>query len=167
MRVLDLGCGTGTLTIMAQEAHPGASFTGIDGDARVLTVAVNKAPRSGITWALGLASNLPFPDAYFDRVLTSLVMHHLDRDDKLRAFGEARRVLIGEGQLNVLDFTAPWSAITGLQATAMRRLERTDDNFAGRLPGFMAQAGFDPVEEVERFATVFGPVAIWRAQPGR
>ena len=48
----------------------------------------------------------------------------------------------------------------------MRHLERAEDNFAGRLPGFMTRAGFDPVDEVERYSTMFGPVAIWRAQPG-
>ena len=167
MRVLDLGCGTGTLTIMAQQAHPDASFTGLDGDPHVLTAAARKAPGAGITWQLGLAGDLPFPDAHFDRVLTSLVIHHLDRADKQHAFVEARRVLTGSGQLIVLDFTAPWSVVTGLQAGVLRHLERASDNVAGRLPGFMTQAGFDTVDEVGRYTTVFGPVAIWRAQPGR
>jgi ubiquinone/menaquinone biosynthesis C-methylase UbiE len=167
MRVLDLGCGTGTLTIMTQRAHPDAAVTGLDGDPHVLSTAANKAPGLEITWALGLASNLPFPDAHFDRVLTSLVIHHLDRTGKQHAFQEARRVLTGNGQLVVLDFTAPWSRITGLQAAVMRHVERAEDNFAGRLPGFMARAGFDQVDEVGRYSTVFGPVAIWRAQPGR
>ena len=57
--------------------------------------------------------------------------------------------------------------ITGLQAGVLRDLERTDDNVAGRLPGLMTQAGFDTVDEVGRYSTVFGPVAIWRAQPAR
>jgi ubiquinone/menaquinone biosynthesis C-methylase UbiE len=165
MRVLDLGCGTGTLTIMARQAHPGASFTGLDGDPGVLSIAARKAPGSGVTWQLGLAVDLPFPDAHFDRVLTSLVIHHLDPADKQHAFREVRRVLTCSGQLIVLDFTAPWSVITGLQAGVMRHLERTDDNFAGRIPGFMSQAGFDTVDEVGRYSTAFGPVAIWRAQP--
>jgi ubiquinone/menaquinone biosynthesis C-methylase UbiE len=165
MRVLDLGCGTGTLTIMATRAQPGASFTGLDGDPGVLSIAARKAPGSGVTWQHGLAGDLPFPDADFDRVLTSLVIHHLDRADKLQAFGEARRVLTGGGQLIVLDFTAPWSVITGLQAGVLRHLERADDNVAGLLPGLMTQAGFDPVDEVGRHSTAVGPVAIWRAQP--
>ncbi len=166
MRVLDLGCGTGTLTIMAQRAHPDAAFIGLDGDPHVLSTAAHKAPAQGITWELGLASSLPFPDAHFDRVLASLVIHHLDRTGKQQAFQEARRVLTGDGHLIVLDFTAPWSGITGLQAAVMRHLERADDNFAGRLPGFMARAGFDTVDEVGRYSTIVGPVAIWRAQPG-
>lgn len=120
VRVLDLGCGTGTLTIMAQRAYPDAAFIGLDGDPHVLSTAARKAPALGITWELGLASS----------------------------------------------FTAPWSGITGVQAAVMRHLERADDNFAGRLPGFMARAGFDTVDEVGRYSTIVGPVAIWRAQPG-
>ena len=155
MRVLDLGCGTGTLTIMAQRAHPGATFTGLDGDPRVLAAAADKAHGLGIHWELGLANNLPFPDTHFDRVLTSLVIHHLDGAGKQEALREARSV------------TAPWSVLTRLQAAVMRHVERADDIFAGRLPTFIVDAGFDPVDELARNATIFGPVAIWRAQLSR
>lgn len=163
MRVLDLGCGTGTLTIMASHAHPDAAFTGLDGDPAVLAAARAKGSGHDIAWELGLAQALPFPDGHFDRVLTSLVIHHLDRSGKEQAFREARRVLADLGQLIVLDFSAPRSRATRIQAGIMRHLERTDDNFAGRLPGFMRQAGFATVEEVGGFATLFGPVSIWRA----
>jgi hypothetical protein len=67
--------------------------------------------------------------------------------------------------LLVLDFTAPWSVLTRSQAGVMRHMERTDDNFAGRLPGYMTRAGFGAVAELARYVTAFGPVAIWRAKP--
>jgi len=48
MRVLDLGCGTGTLTILAKQAAPGADVTGLDGDPQVLQIAQNKAAKAGV-----------------------------------------------------------------------------------------------------------------------
>ena len=48
MRVLDLGCGTGTLTILAKQAAPGADVTGLDVDPQVLQIAQNKAAKAGV-----------------------------------------------------------------------------------------------------------------------
>jgi len=80
-QVLDLGCGTGTLTLLVKRLHPRAEVTGMDGDADVLTIAKAKAQQASlpITWDHGLANQLPYPDGRFDRVLSSLVLHHLTR----------------------------------------------------------------------------------------
>lgn len=43
-RVLDLGCGTATLTILIQQAVPGAEAYGIGGDAKVLAIACSRVP---------------------------------------------------------------------------------------------------------------------------
>jgi ubiquinone/menaquinone biosynthesis C-methylase UbiE len=88
MEVLDLGCGTGTLTILLKESYPGASITGIDGDPDVLKIAREKSPGLNIQWDEGLAFSLPYLDASFDRVVTSLVIHHLVTKDKIVHFGK-------------------------------------------------------------------------------
>lgn len=82
--VLDLGCGTATLTRLIKRTHPEASVGGIDGDAKILEIARRKANDSGldIIFAQGMAFNLPYSDASFDRVLSSLVFHHLTRENK-------------------------------------------------------------------------------------
>src|SRR5215203_3048166 len=85
MKVLDLGCGTGTLTLMLKRAHLTAEVTGLDGDPQVLDIAREKSGDTNIQWDEGLASSLPYPDSAFDRVVTSLVIHHLVTDDKPRA----------------------------------------------------------------------------------
>jgi ubiquinone/menaquinone biosynthesis C-methylase UbiE len=166
MKILDLGCGTGTLTLMIKRAYPDANITGLDGDAEVLDIARKKSRGVDVQWDEGLASSLPYPDSIFDRVVTSLVMHHLTTDDKRRAFKESYRVLKPQGQLHVLDFGAPHSPLGSFITTYMRRLEEVADNFDGLIPRFMAEAGFGYVNEAEHFLTLFGPLSVWKAVKG-
>ena len=166
MKVLDLGCGTGTLTIMLKKIHPNAQVTGVDGDPDVLKIALDKSRGSDIQWDEGLASSLPYPYSTFDRVVTSLVIHHLITDDKRLAFKEIHRVLKPDGELYVLDFGAPHSSTTRFMTTYMRRLEEAADNFDGLIPRFVAEAGFGSIKEAENFVTVFGPLSIIQAMKG-
>lgn len=166
MKVLDLGCGTGTLTIMLKQAHPNADITGLDGDPQVLDMARAKSRGVDIHWDKGFASLLPYPDSVFDRVVTSLVIHHLTTDDKRRAFKEIYRVLKPQGELHVLDFGAPHSSLTRFMVTYMRRLEEAAGNFDGLIPLFITEAGFTRVKEAEHFVTIFGPLSLWRAVKG-
>ncbi len=166
MKVLDLGCGTGTLTIMLRQAHPDANITGLDGDPQVLERARAKSHGMDIQWDEGLASSLPYPDSAFDRVVTSLVIHHLTIDDKRRAFKEIYRVLKPHGELHVLDFGAPHSSLTKIMATYMRRLEEVADNFDGLIPQFVTEAGFTGVKEAQHFVTIFGSLSLWQAMKG-
>ena len=166
MKVLDLGCGTGTLTIMLKQSHPDADITGLDGDPQVLDIAREKSRGLEIQWDEGLASSLPYPDSAFDRVVTSLVIHHLTTDDKRRAFQEIYRVLKPQGELHVLDFGAPHSSLTRFMVSYMRQLEEVADNFDGLIPLFITEAGFTGVKEAEHFVTVFGLLSLWRARKG-
>ena len=166
MKVLDLGCGTGTLTLMIKRAHPTAEVTGMDGDPEVLDIARDKSRGTEIQWDEGLATSPPYPDSVFDRVVTSLVIHHLATDDKRRTFKEIYRVLKPQGELHVLDFGPPHSSITRIMTKYMRRLEETADNFDGLIPLFVTEAGFRSVREAEHLVTVFGPLSMWRAVKG-
>ncbi len=166
MKVLDLGCGTGTLTLMLKRAHPTAEVTGMDGDPQVLDIAREKSGNTNIQWDEGLASSLPYPDSVFDRVVTSLVIHHLVTDDKRRAFKEIYRVLKPLGELHVLDFGAPHSFLTRFMITYMRGLEEAADNFEGLIPRFITEAGLGEVKEAQNFVTLFGPLSLWQAVKG-
>lgn len=166
MKVLDLGCGTGTLTLMLKRAYPEASVTGMDGDPQVLDIAGEKSRGMDIQWDEGLAFSLPYPASSFDRVVTSLVIHHLTTDDKRRAFKEIYRVLKPQGELHVLDFGAPHSLVAQFITKYMRRLEEAADNFDGFIPRFIAKAGFGEVRETEHFTSIFGPLSLWRSVKG-
>ena len=85
-KVLDLGCGTGTMTIQIKQFIPQIELFGLDGDPSVLQIARAKAEATGadIRWEQGLAYDLPYPVASFDRVISSLMIHHLTAPNKLK-----------------------------------------------------------------------------------
>lgn len=165
MNVLDLGCGTGTLTVMLKQSYPNANITGLDGDPQVLTIAREKSHGLDIKWDEGLASSLPYPDLAFDRVVTSLVIHHLVTDDKRQAFKEIFRVLKPHGELHLIDFGAPQSSITRFMTKFMRHFEETADNFDGLVPQFIKAAGFSSIDE-RHFTNIFGPLSMIKAIKG-
>src|SRR5262245_15889180 len=133
-RVLDLGCGTGLLTIMIKRSVPEALVTGLDADEEVLKIARDKAHGAEIQWDHALAFDMPYPDQSFDVVVSSFVTHHLTGTEKLRAFREVQRVLRPDGSFHILDFGPPFNLLTRLQASVMKNFEITADNFAGRIP---------------------------------
>lgn len=164
-RVLDLGCGTGTLTMMLKRTSPKAHVTGLDGDPQILSIAREKAQRAdlAITWDTGYAFDLHYPDNSFDVVVSSLVIHHLITADKGCAFREVHRVLRPGGQFHIVDFGKPFSPLTRLQAAFMKHLEEAADNFAGRIAPMLQEAGFESVSETGKFTTIFGPVWFYRS----
>ena len=164
-QVLDLGCGTATLTIMIKQAHPEARVHGLDIDPAILRVARAKAARAGAEISLeqGTATQLPYQDRSFDRVLTSLFFHHLDTDQKQRTARELARVLRSGGELHVVDFGKPHTRLMWVLSLVVGRLEEVADNVAGRLPRFLEQAGFLDVAETARRASMVGTLSLYRA----
>ena len=164
-RVLDLGCGTGTLTVMLKTLHPAAEVIGVDGDSQVLDLAKAKAERAGVNikWECGMAFELPHPNQSFDRVLTSLMLHHLTGDNKRRAFGQILRVLRPGGELHIADFGQPHSPIVKPVTQLIARLEEATDNVSGLLPVMLAESGFAQAEEIGYIVTLPGSVSFYRA----
>ena len=165
-RILDVGCGTGTLDLLIKSKHSDADVIGLDPDPEILAIARQKASKSGagIRFDVGYADQLPYPDASFDRVVSSLVFHHLRHDAKVRAFREVLRVLRPRGELHLADIGRPSNAIVGVAALPLRLIDgirATEDNLAGRLPAMMGDAGFSEVTETGRL--FFGAVCLYRA----
>jgi ubiquinone/menaquinone biosynthesis C-methylase UbiE len=167
-RMLDLGCGTGTLAIWAKRRVPGLRVHGLDGDAKVLARARAKAAREGleIEFDQGLSQELPYPAESFDRVLTSLFFHHLRDADKERTLAQVHRVLRPGGELHVADWGAQPDRLMSALSLSIRTLdghEPTRANFAGELPEMVARAGFTGVATTGTLRTVYGALSFYRA----
>jgi SAM-dependent methyltransferase len=164
-RVLDLGSGTGTLALMAKRHQPRCEVTGLDADPEILELARRKAARAqlDVRFDQGLANALPYDAESFDRVLSTLFFHHLMGDEKRGALAEVARVLRPGGELHLADWTAPGDPIQAVLSWQVRLfdgLDRTRENFAGRLPELLADAGFSEVREHQRLRTAFGTLAL-------
>ncbi|HWI74308.1 MAG TPA: class I SAM-dependent methyltransferase [Baekduia sp.] len=162
-RVLDVGCGTGTFALALADARPDADVVGVDGDAEALAIARAKADAAAIDWREGLADALPAEDGSADAVVLSLLLHHLTRDAKVRALGEARRVLTPNGVLHVADWGVPHDPLMRAAFLALQLVDgfaTTRDHAAGALPGLIAAAGFTTPPPHARLRTVWGSLYL-------
>jgi SAM-dependent methyltransferase len=166
--VLDLGCGTGTLTRRIAAGVPGSRVRGIDGDAKILKIAREKARRSGSRpkFDEGLAQQLPYGDGSFDRVVSCLLFHHLSDENKRKALEECLRVLRPGGRLHVADWgwaRNPVMRTAFFTVQILDGFQNTRSSVRGGLPEFIRAAGFCRVEETGHFNTVFGTLSLYRA----
>jgi ubiquinone/menaquinone biosynthesis C-methylase UbiE len=145
-RVLEIGCGTGNLLVAVARRYPGVELIGIDPDPAALRRAGRKAARARLPVRLdrAFAGELPFPDGSIDRVLSSLMLHHLDEDEKPRAVREIRRVLRPGGQLHLVDF-AGTPAKRGLSGHLLHRNRHMVGNLPDRVLAAMREAGLTDV----------------------
>jgi ubiquinone/menaquinone biosynthesis C-methylase UbiE len=167
-RILDLGCGTGTLAIQVKQREPGADVAGLDADPEMLSQAREKAERAGVELELteGFSTELPFKDGSFDRVLSTLFFHHLDPEPKRETAREIARVLRNGGELHVADWGKPSDPAMAAAFLGIRLLdgfENTADNVHGELPSIFEEGGLEAAEETDRLRTPLGTLALYRA----
>ncbi|HEX6745645.1 MAG TPA: class I SAM-dependent methyltransferase [Solirubrobacteraceae bacterium] len=162
--VVDVGCGTGTLAIAL--AADDAEVIGVDGDAEVLALAHAKAGADRVQWRKGLATALPLPGASADRVVMSLLLHHLDPAGKRTALAEAIRVLAPGGRLHVADWGRPRDPVMRAAAWALQRVDGPEglrEHLDGGVPALLADAGFVAVAVHDRLRTGWGSLELLSA----
>ena len=161
--VLDVGCGTGSLAI-ALKAQVGKSgeVTGIDASPEMIEQARRKAARAGADagFEVALIEELPFPDASFDLVLSSFMLHHLPDGVKGKGLAEVRRVLKPGGRFLAVDFGGTSQSVTG---HLLSIFGHTHGAGLDALAPVLEEAGFT---EIETGVTKYRSVAYLRGRVG-
>lgn len=187
-RILDLGCGTGSTTLMLKRSFPEAEVVGVDLSPYMLAVAEQKAEAAGLTvrFCHGNAEHLGFPSASFDLITAALLFHETPPDVSRTILRESYRLLTVGGEVLALD---------GNQKT-LRQVDWLNHIFeepyiegyaAGSLDAWMGAAGFSEIQThdvwflhqitrgvkpIEERAQIHHPhfaevsVGSWQAVPG-
>ena len=161
-RVLEVGCGTGDVALAAcAPAGPHGSVSGIDAGSEMIAVARAKAARAAveIDFRVELIEALSYPDASFDIVLSSLMMHHLPDGLKRQGLAEIARVLKPGGRLLIVDVKRPNTRLGRILNRLMLhgRLQTAIQD----LPAMLHDAGYI---EIEAGATEFRTLGFVRGQ---
>lgn len=157
-RILEIGCGTGSVLVLLKRTHPDAEVVGLDPDPKALRRAKRKAERASVSIGLdqGFSGDMHYPDRSFDRVLSSFMFHHLDAVEKERTLREVRRVLKPDGVFHMVDFAGLDARSGGFLARRLHAHHRLADNDEDRILALMRQAGFADVRKVREGTIFFG-----------
>src|SRR3989344_1090726 len=152
IKILDAGCGTGSLALDIKLKNPKINIYGIDADPRILEIANNKFKQNNVKIKLkkSLLQKIPFNKRYFDFVYSSLVFHHLNTETKTAAIKEIYRVLKKDGVFLLIDFGKPKNKFFALGPWFATLLEEGYDNYKGNIPEMLSNEGFK-VEEIIRY----------------
>ncbi len=149
-RYLDIGCGTGDLSLEILRQAPGAYVVGVDPAPQMLRLGVAKVGRAGmgghVSLAIGDACDLPFSDGSFDGLASAFALRSFV--DRERAFREMRRVLAPAGRAVLLELSVPTNPL-------LRVGYRFHTRLLGRLIGWLVLGRLAPyrflLESINRF----------------
>ena len=163
--VLDVGCGTGEVTILAKTRAKDGNVYGIDPAPEMIAVARKKAAgkRLDIDFRVGVIEALPFPDSSIDVVTSSLMMHHLPEDLKVRGLAEIYRVLRSPdpasgkpgGRLLIADFMRPTGSFLNHLFIAFTRHQGLQSGIED-LEMLLKEAGFGEIKQLDGNVLIIG-----------
>ncbi len=159
--VLDIGCGTGAVAILVKQRYPDASVIGVDPDPLALVRAARNAARAGVAvrFDRGFADTLDYPSAGFDRVFSSMMLHHVRRADRFNTFTEVRRVLKPGGRLEILDFAGGTHSLLAHVLHGRRASAAVSE----RLLAGLHEAGFVNARQLGTRSTIAGAIGYYQA----
>jgi len=164
--VLDLACGTGTMTVWIKQSEPGVKVVGVDGDDKILKIARSKASteKLDIQFKKAMSYELPYENSSFDRVVSSLFFHHLVWTNKEKTAKEIYRILKPGSELHVADWGKSKNILMRILFFFLQifdGFENTQDNVEGKLETLFKEAGFVDVKEDASYSTMFGTMSIY------
>ena len=150
---MEVGCATGILSILAKQAVGDSGVVeGVDIAPKMIAFAQQKAQKAHLKIGFQVASidSLPYPDAVFDVVISSLMFHHLDIDIKKRGSTEIHRVLKKDGRFFLSDFcSAHWLTVPIMYLMHIW-MPSTRYQLFGKLPALIKKTGFNEVKLVKK-----------------
>ncbi len=151
-RILDLGCGTGTTTLMLKRRFPQAEVIGLDLSPQMLVMADHKARTTGIdiAWRHGNAMATGLPVASCDVVCATLLFHETPPAVAKTILSEAFRLLTPGGQMLVLDGNQRTLRATDWLSNIFEE-PFIRDYGQGNLDAWLGYAGFEAVRTEDVF----------------
>ena len=155
--VLDVGCGTGEVTLLAKTRAKAGKVYGIDPAPEMIAMARKKAARRNldIDFRVGVIESLPFPNSSIDVVTSSLMMHHLPEDLKVRGLAEIYRVLKRGGRLLIADFMRPTGSFLNHIFIAFTRHQGLKSGIED-IQKLLKAAGFNQITQSDENVLVIG-----------
>ena len=151
--ILDVGCGTGAVTIPAKmKVGENGIAVGIDPAADMIAIARRKAERAGIEidFRVGVIESLPFADETFDVVTSSLMMHHLPDKLRVKRLAEIWRTLRPGGRILIADMRRPTgSAFKKFFTSVILHHGHVVQFGLQDVPMLLKDAGFVDVQEMD------------------
>ncbi|MGF1518245.1 MAG: class I SAM-dependent methyltransferase [Nodosilinea sp.] len=151
-RILDLGCGTGTTTLMLKGRFPEAEVIGLDLSPQMLVMADHKARTAAVdvTYRHGNAMTTGLPAASFDVVCATLLFHETPPAVAKTILSEAFRLLTPGGQMLVLDGNQRTLRATDWLSTIFEE-PFIRDYSQGNVDAWLGYAGFEQVRTEDVF----------------
>lgn len=165
-RILDVGCGTGTLGILIKQVAPEATVVGLDPDAEARGIAEAKAEAAGVAieWQHGFgrdAANF----GSFDKVVSSLVFHQVPVAEKVAGLAAMLAATKAGGTMIVCDYAAQRSWIMRQAFKIVQSADgrtNTQPNADGFLEMELEAIYGKPIIDQQAFDTPTGTISIFR-----
>ena len=164
-KVIDLGCGTATLTIKLAGTFKNAAIIGIDADDQILAIAKSKEQLTNLQLATGNASKLNFESQSIDTIVSSFLFCNLTDEHKLKTLAEVKRVLKSGGRFYITEWGKPESVIASVGFYILQLAGgfiNTKFVRSGQLIVFLETTGFN-VKQLNKINTVLGTVYFYEA----